>query len=425
MTAEPRHLSGPPARAWYRRPRLVIAAIAVLLLLLWWWHGAGHAANADKPKAPQGPRVDTAKAGRADIPLYAQGLGNVQAFYTVTITARVDGQLDKVAFTEGQPVKKGDLLAQIDPRPYRAALEQAQATRDKDRATLENARLDLQRYETLAPQDLASKQQVDTQRALVAQTQAQIKNDEAAIDNARTQLDYTAIVSPIDGRTGIRRVDPGNIVHASDTGGIVVVTQLQPISVVFTVPEDALAAINAAMARGPLAVAALSRDNNTELGRGNLALVDNQIDAATGTVKLKATFPNQDNKLWPGQFVNAKVLLATDRNMLTIPAAALQRGPDGVFTYVVRADSTVEARKLKLGDDSGALVEVADGLKDGETVVVSNQYRLQPDAKVRTADDKSGAGDKSDGGKEQEPPKADDKSAGASAPGGNRAGSAP
>jgi multidrug efflux system membrane fusion protein len=387
----------PESRPWYHpgRPRNVMIIAALLLLLLYWWH-SHDAHKDDKQKAPQGTRVNTAKASRTDVPLYTQGLGNVQAFYTVTITPRVDGQLEQVLFTEGQAVKKGDLLARIDPRPFRAALEQAQATRDKDQATLDNARLDLQRYQTLAPQDLASKQQVDTQAALVAQTTAQIKNDEAAIDNARTQLDYTSITSPIDGRTGIRLVDPGNIVHAADTTGIVVVTQLQPISVIFTLPEDSLEAINAALGRGQVALSALSRDNSTELDRGTVSLIDNQIDATTGTVKVKAVFPNAHNTLWPGQFVNAKVLLQTDQSALTIPSAALQRGPDGVFTYVVRADSTVEVRKLKLGQESGDLVEVSDGLKEGETVVVSNQYRLQADAKVRTGAD--AAADKAPGG---------------------------
>jgi membrane fusion protein, multidrug efflux system len=369
-------------------PRLMMAGAALALVLIWFWHQhAAAVAAAAKPKAAPGIRVDTAAARRADVPLYVEGLGTVQAFYTVTITPRVDGQLMKVGFVEGQTVNKGDLLAQIDPRPYQAALDQAVATRAKDEATLANARRDMSRYETLAPQDLASKQVVDTQRALVAQTEAQLKGDQAAIDSARTQLDYTTITSPIRGRTGIRLVDPGNNVHATDTTGIVVVTQLQPISVIFTMPEDALPEISAAMAKGPVAVAALSRDGRTELDRGTVALIDNQIDQTTGTVRLKATFPNTHNTLWPGEFVNAKALLQTAQGAITIPATALQRGPDGVFTYVVRADSTVEVRPLKVRDDSGDTVVVDDGLKEGEQVVVSNQYRLQPDAKVRTGND--------------------------------------
>lgn len=372
-------------------PRGMMILLALLLGLGWWWR-SGNAAKADaKPPSPQGIRVDTAAVRRADVPLYAQGLGTVQAYYTVTITPRVDGQLLKVAFTEGQDVKKGALLAQIDPRPYRAALEQALAARDKDQATLENAKRDLERYETLAPQDLASKQTVDTQRALVAQTAAQLKSDQGVIDSARTQLDYTTIASPIDGRTGIRLVDPGNNVHASDTTGIVVVTQVQPISLVFTLPEEQLPAMAEALARGPVAVTALSRDGRTELDRGSVALVDNQIDQSTGTVKVKATFPNLRKLLWPGEFVNARALLETRQNQVVIPGAAVQRGPDGVFAYVVRPDSTVEARPLKIADESGDLVAVQSGLKDGERVVTSNQYRLQPDAKVRTGSDSAAA----------------------------------
>ncbi len=367
------------------RTRSVMIIAALLLGLLYWWHlRAQQQAAAAKPKAPQGIAVDTAPAKRADVPLYVEGLGSVQAFYTVTINSRVDGQLMKVGFVEGQTVKKGDLLALIDQRPYQAALEQAIGNRDKDQALLENAKRDLERYEMLAPQDLASKQTVDTQRALVAQTAAQIKSDQAAVDNAQTQLDYTTITSPIQGRTGIRLVDPGNNVHATDTTGIVVVTQLQPISVIFTLPEDALPAMSEAMAQGSVTVAALSRDGKTELDRGTVSLIDNQIDPTTGTVRVKAVFPNPHFTLWPGEFVNAKALLQTRHDALTIPAGALQRGPNGIFAYVVRADSTVEARPLKIGDDNADAVVVDSGLKEGEQVVISNQYRLQPDAKVRT-----------------------------------------
>ena len=357
------------------RTRLVMIAVVLLLGLGWWWW-SGHAAEraaAAQPKAPPGIAVDTAAARRADVPLYVEGLGSVQAFYTVTITPRVDGQLVKVGFVEGQTVQKGDLLAQIDPRPYQAALEQAIGTRDKDQALLENAKRDLDRYVLLAPKDLASKQTVDTQRALVAQTEAQIKTDQAAVDSARTQLDYCTITSPIQGRTGIRLVDPGNNVHAADTAGIVVVTQLQPITVIFTLPEDGLPALSAALAQGSVSVAALSRDEKTELDRG--------------TVRVKAVFPNARNTLWPGEFVNAKALLQTRHDALTIPASAVQRGPNGVFTYVVRPDSTVEVRPLQVdGDETADTVVVDHGLKDGEQVVTSNQYRLQPDAKVRAGD---------------------------------------
>ncbi|MEP6547347.1 MAG: efflux RND transporter periplasmic adaptor subunit [Gammaproteobacteria bacterium] len=334
-------------------------------------------------KAPPAIAVDAAAVSHADVPIYMLGLGTVQAFFTVTVTARVDGQLQKVAFTEGQTVHKGDLLAQIDPRPNRAAYEQALAAKAKDAAQLANAKRDLDRYTILQPQDLASKQTVDTQHALVDQLTAQLQVDQAVIDNAHTQLDYTRITSPIDGRTGIRLVDPGNIVHAAATTGIVVVTQVQPISVIFTLPEENLPAISAALAAGPVQVTTLARDGGMELDQGTLALVDNQIDQSTGTARLKATFSNAHNTLWPGQYVNARVLVRIAHNVLTLPSAAVQLGPKGPFTYVVKADSTVEARPLQIGEDSGGLTVVNSGLHLNERVVTSNQYRLQPGSHVR------------------------------------------
>jgi multidrug efflux system membrane fusion protein len=236
----------------------------------------------------------------------------------------------------------------------------------------------------LAPQNLASKQTLDSQHALVAQLEAQIKGDQANIDNARTQLSYTTITSPIQGKTGIRRVDPGNNVHSTDTSGIVVVTQVQPISCIFTLPEEALPTLNGALEGGTVAVAALSRDGKTELDRGTIALVDNQIDQTTGTIRVKATFQNPHNALWPGEFVNARVLVRTEHNALTVPTAAIQRGPDGMFTYVVKADSTVEARLLKVGGETDSLTVITEGLKEGEQVVLNNQYRLAPGARVRS-----------------------------------------
>ncbi|HEX4051055.1 MAG TPA: efflux RND transporter periplasmic adaptor subunit [Steroidobacteraceae bacterium] len=365
------------------RPRLwlgVVATLACVAAVIGYLHQPAGAREAPRPDGPV--PVQTALAQRSDVPLYLQGIGTVQAFYTATMTARVDGQLDSVHFTEGQLVKKGQLLAQIDPRPYRAALDQVMATEQKDAAQMQSAQGDLARYEELEPQHLSSKQQVDDQRALVAQLAAQVQIDRAAIDNARTQLAYTTITAPFDGRTGIRLVDPGNNVHATDTTGIVVVTQVQPISVVFTLPEGVLTQIQDALAAGPVSVTALSQDGSTVLDTGTLTVLDNQIDATTGTMRMKATFPNTRNRLWPGQFVNARVLAARERGVVTLPSAAVQNGPDGPFTYVVNANSTVEVRPLKLGEQSGDVTVVRGGLSAGERVVTSNQFRLEPGARV-------------------------------------------
>src|SRR5882757_10717939 len=370
-------IRNPRARSW------MVGALAVLAAAVWLWlpdrrsDAAGPPHTGDKSIS-----VDVANVKRTDVPVYLDGLGTIQAFNTVTVTARVDGELQKIAFEEGKTVNKGDLLAQIDPRPFQAALELSLAAKAKDEAQLQSARADLERYLTLAPENLASKQILDAQRATVAGLEAQIKGDQASIDNAQTQLQYTSITSPIQGRTGIRRVDVGNNVHAADTSGIVVVTQLQPISLIFTLPEDALASIGSALSAGPVTVAAMSRDGGTELDRGTVTLVDNQIDQSTGTIRIKAVFPNTQNKLWPGQYVDARVLLRTERAALTIPASAVQRGPNGMFTYVVKADQTVEARPLQVGEESGSVYVVQEGITEGERVVTSNQYRLQPGARV-------------------------------------------
>lgn len=378
-------------RRWFgmSTTRLVMlcAGVVVLGLLVWRWlsesHGATTAGANDAKGASQIVPVEVVAATRADVPVYLEGLGTVQAFYTVTITPRVDGTLQKVDFVEGQTVQQGALLAQIDPRPYQAALDQATATKLKDAAQRVSAQHDLARYLELAPNDLASKQTIDDQRALVAQLDAQLKADQAAIDNARTQLEYTNITSPIEGRTGIRLIDPGNNVHASDTTGIVVVTQVQPIAVIFTLPEESLPAMSAALAAGPVTVQARSRDEKTLLDQGTVSLLDNQIDQSTGTIRVKATFANASNTLWPGEFVNAKVLTRTEKNALTIPSSAVQRGAGGMFTYVLKPDSTVEARPLKIAGEEGQRSVVASGLQPGERVVINNQYRLQAGARVQ------------------------------------------
>jgi len=368
------------------RINAIWALAALVALIAAGWLGlVRKSADAATQKAPPPINVNTAGVKQADVPIYLQGLGTVQAFYTVTVTARVDGQLEKVGFVEGQTVHKGHLLAQIDPRPTRAAFEQAVATKAKDAAQLANANRDFERYTLLQPQDLASKQTVDTQRATVDQLTAQLQVDQAQIDSTRTQLDYTRITSPIDGRTGIRLVDPGNIVRAADTTGIVVVTQVQPIAVVFTLPEEALGAVTAALAAGPVKVTTfVERNGGAALDEGILQLIDNQITSATGTLKLKAIFDNPHNALWPGQFVNARVLVRTDRKALTVPTTAVQLGPSGPFAYVVKGDSTVEMRPVKIGEESDGMTVVSGGLALHEQVVTSNQYRLQAGTLVRS-----------------------------------------
>jgi multidrug efflux system membrane fusion protein len=284
-------------------------------------------------------------------------------------------------------VKVGNLLAQIDPRPFQAALDQAIAKKAQDEAQLSNAQVNLQRDENLVVRQFATQQTVDNEKAGVAQLEAAIQGDEAAIENARVQLGYTTITAPISGRTGIRLIDQGNIVHAADTGGIVVLTQLQPISVIFTLPEDDLPAVSGALAKGPVTVTALSRDDKSVLDQGTLALVDNEIDQATGTMRLKATFPNPNNQLWPGQFINIHLLLRTDRNVLAVPSSAVQHGPSGLYVYRVKPDRTVEAQPIEVGPNGDHVTVVTGGLQARDRVVTAGQYRLQPGARVVVATD--------------------------------------
>ena len=365
------------------KTRLILGAAALVLIAVAVVNFSGSPAPKAAPKGGDEVMAKTAKAERKDVPIYLQGLGTVQAFYTATVSSRVDGELQKVAFTEGQAVKKGDLLAQIDPRPYQAAYDQAVATKNKDIAQLANARADQQRYAELAPQELASKQQVETQKSLVQQLEAQVAGDQAAIDSAKTNLDYAHITSPIDGLTGIRLVDPGNNLHGSNATPIVVVTQTQPISVMFTLPEEALDSVTAAMKTGAVQVAALSRDGKGEIDRGQLAVLDNQIDQTTGTVRIKATFPNAQNRLWPGEYVNARLLLKTSRNAVTIPTAAVQHGPNGIYAFYVKPDQSVEMRPIKIGNDTDGVTIVDAGLDEGDMVTTSNEYRLHDGVKVK------------------------------------------
>jgi len=320
---------------------------------------------------------------KKDVPIFLEGLGTVQAFNTVTVRSRVDGQVVRIAFVEGQDVHPGDLLAQIDPAPFQAQLDQSLAKKAQDEAELSVARITLKRDADLLAGKILSQQDYDTQKALVDQLQAAVQADAASIESARVNLSYASITAPLEGRTGIRLVDQGNIVHANDTAGLVVLTQLHPISIVFTLPEQTLGQIQPHLAGGEaLTVYAVDRDNRTSLGEGKLAVIDNQIDTTTGTLRLKATFPNNDLRLWPGQFVNVRLLVNTRKEGTVVPASVVQRGPDGPFAFVVSNDvALVRAIKVSQIEQNQALID--EGLAPGERVVVDGQYKLQPGQRVR------------------------------------------
>ncbi|MGO9123370.1 MAG: efflux RND transporter periplasmic adaptor subunit [Terriglobales bacterium] len=320
---------------------------------------------------------------RRDMPYYLTGLGSVSAFYTVNIKSRVDGQLEQVNFTEGQFVNKGDLLAVIDPRPYQVVLDQSQATLFRDQALLRDAQLNYERFKNLLQASGAmSQQQVDTQASLVDQLEGTVRNDQAAIENAKLNLVYCHITSPISGRVGLRLVDPGNMVHASDTNSLLVITQLQPIAVLFTLPEDNLPTVSQHMGQGTLQVEAYSRDDTTKLGSGKLETIDNQIDQTTGTGRLKAVFDNKDNQLWPNQFVNIRLLLEVRKDSTVIPAAAIQRGPQGTYVFVTKADNTVDIRPVTVAFTQDNLSNITSGLSPSETVVTDGQDKLQAGSKI-------------------------------------------
>jgi membrane fusion protein, multidrug efflux system len=350
---------------------------------------AAHAAG------PRSVSVAIATVQRQDMPVYLTGLGSVVAFNTANLKSRVDGQIMRVLVREGQTVDQGELLIEIDPRPFQVQLEQAQAQLSRDQAQLSDAKLNLARYTTLIPSGSIAQQQVDTQKALVDQLEGTVRNDQGQIDNAKLQIVYCHITAPFRGRVGLRQVDPGNIVHASDSNPMLILTQLQPIAVIFTLPEDQLPSVAQHMKRSTLEVDAFSRDDQTKLAVGKLLTIDNQIDPSTGTAKLKAEFDNKDSQLWPNQFVNADLLLETRKNATVVPTAALVRGPQGTFVYAVKPDKTVEARPVTLSLTQGTTTAIASGLNPGDVVVTDGQDKLQTGSKIEP---RGGAASPSTGG---------------------------
>src|SRR6201996_9125367 len=368
-----------------KRPKLGltlfgIVAIAVVGYGVWYEFFGGKpaaaSAQAASTQAAAKIPVTSFEVKKADFPVHVYGLGVVSPFKTVTVKSRVDGQITKVFFKQGQMVKEGDPLLEIDQRPYTAALEQAVAKKAQDEANLKNDQLNLQRYQTLAKQQFETAQNLDTQQALVDQMTAQVKGDQAAIDNAQTNLGYTSIKAPISGRTGFRLGDPGNIVHAADTTGIVTIAQLQPIAVVFTEPEEQLQAIAKAYDAGEVPVEALSSDGTKTLSQGRLAIMDNSVSQATGTISLKARFENKDNALWPGLSVNTRMLVDTLKQVIVVPQDGVQHGPSGLFAYVIGNDNKVSARPIKVSQSGDSNAVVAEGLNAGDKIVVAGQSRL-------------------------------------------------
>ena len=366
-----------------RRRFLVISTVVIALAGVGAWYGLEHAERGavEKAAAASVP-VTVAIASREDLPVYLTGLGVVQASFTVGIRAEVVGKLEQVLFKEGEHVRKGDVLAKIDPRLYQAALDKAKASKAQDDAQLISAQKDLRRSRTLVDKSFQTQQVVDQQQAKVDQLIASIDADQAAIETAQTQLDYTSIVAPSDGRMGVRMIDPGNIVHASDSAPIATLTLTKPAAVLFTLSARSLNDVRDAIAHGPVEVTALSQDNRRILGKGTLLLIDNMVDQASATMRLKAMFDNEDEQLWPGDFVNARVSLEVRHDALTVPSAAVQRGPDGIFTWVVGEDDVVQARPITSGPTTGDRTIITSGLAAGERVVVNGQYKLRQKAKV-------------------------------------------
>lgn len=367
----------------YRSNAFVVTQVGILCTLLALFSMTLGCSNAASPKqnahaaGPRAVSVAVAPVVKQDVPVYLSGLGSVTAFNTANIKSRVDGQIMKVNFREGQDVRQGDLLIEIDSRPYQVQVEQMQAQLFRDQAQLRDAKLNLERYTALIPSGSIAQQQVDTQKALVDQLDGTVRNDQAQIDSAKLNITYCHITAPFDGRVGLRQVDPGNIIHASDTNAMLILTQLQPIAVIFTLPEDVLGNVSSHMRGSTLEVDAFSRDDQTKLATGKLLTIDNQIDPTTGTAKLKAVFDNRDNKLWPNQFVNADLLLETRKNSTVVPTAAVLRGPQGTFVYTVNPDKTVKDRQVTISLTQGDTTVIANGVNPGDTVVTDGQDKLQ------------------------------------------------
>lgn len=384
--------SNAPARATRSRVGWTLVVLMIAALAVWWWYPSGKSSTPAKPPVAAGgaPAVPVRAevAVREDLDIYLKALGTVTAFNTVTVRSRVQGELHEILFKEGDQVKAGDLLARIDPRPYEVALQQALGMQQQNMSQYENAKRDLARYQTLRKQESIAPQQVDTQQALVLKYEGIIKSDQAAVDNARLQLEYTRITAPISGRLGLRKVDVGNLITANDPQGLVVITQTQPIAVIFTLAETDLPEVRQPMLAGKtLTVDAYDRADEVRLAQGKLLTVDNQIDVATGSFKLKAEFPNSDDMLFPNQFVNVRLHVRTMQQATTVPSGAIMQGNQGPFVYLVQPDMTVAVKLIKVGPRSGDRVAILEGVAPGDRVVLEGTDRLRAGTRVRVVND--------------------------------------